>query len=235
VRTTPLPGRVRCGDPDGDPLTYAVAEPPRHGTLRLAGDGAFSYTAARGFTGDDAFAYTAADGRGASARATVRLRVLARADRNPPACALTTVRDPASGLATLRAAKAVNATVSLPAFAAGTRDAVVARAPAGDPSRLSDVVLVATDVAGNTATCETIAARISGSRQRVLRAGRKLRRLQLSNGRPGLTRLDVRVGHRALSLRGLRAGVRRSLALGRGAGTITLRGYGGSALIQAGS
>lgn len=79
--TTPLvvakPG-VLFNDtgPAGHVLT-AVATGSAHGTLALATDGSFTYTAASGFSGADTFTYTAADGPVKSAPATVTINVAA--------------------------------------------------------------------------------------------------------------------------------------------------------------
>jgi subtilisin family serine protease len=64
-------------DPDGDPLTAALASGPAHGALVLAADGSFSYTADAAFSGTDSFTYAASDGELASEPATVTLWVTA--------------------------------------------------------------------------------------------------------------------------------------------------------------
>jgi hypothetical protein len=61
-------------DPDGDPLTYAVADAPTKGAL--TGDGATRiYTPSADATGTDAFTFTVSDGRARSAEATVTVRI----------------------------------------------------------------------------------------------------------------------------------------------------------------
>ncbi len=67
-------------DPDGDPLTWAVATSPTLGSLsgKLP---ALTYTPNPGVTGDDSFTYTASDGQAKSAPATVSIHVL---HKNPP-------------------------------------------------------------------------------------------------------------------------------------------------------
>jgi VCBS repeat-containing protein len=77
-------------DSDGDPLTYAVATPPAHGTLTPTGNGAYTYTPAPGYYGPDAFTFTASDGTNTGGPATVSVRVDA-----PPTTANNTVTTPA--------------------------------------------------------------------------------------------------------------------------------------------
>lgn len=67
-------------DPDGNPLSAALAAAPSHGTVALGSGGGFTYTPATGFSGTDTFTYTASDGTATSAPATVTLAVNPQAD-----------------------------------------------------------------------------------------------------------------------------------------------------------
>ena len=132
--TTPVSGVVRCTDADGDPVSYALAAGPAHGSLTFGADGSWRYTAASGFLGTDSFRYTAADGRGGAGGATVTITVVAAPDRRPPTCKFgftgvdpygrkiidATVRDAESGIASITVTKAVNVNVQMPAFTVGT-------------------------------------------------------------------------------------------------------------------
>ncbi|PYQ50088.1 MAG: hypothetical protein DMF78_16650 [Acidobacteria bacterium] len=61
-------------DPDGDPLTFAVAGAPASGTL--TGSGAYRiYTPSAGFSGSDSFSFTADDGSVTSNPATMSITV----------------------------------------------------------------------------------------------------------------------------------------------------------------
>ena len=71
-------------DPDSDPLTAVRTSGPAHGTLALAGDGAFQYTPQGGFSGQDAFTYVAHDGQETSPATTVALTVTAPRVPPPP-------------------------------------------------------------------------------------------------------------------------------------------------------
>jgi hypothetical protein len=73
---TPLSGQLMAMDVDGDPLTFAVTEPPRHGTLTIdATTGAFRYVPRAHYVGRDAFQFVASDGQLTSAPAFVTLAV----------------------------------------------------------------------------------------------------------------------------------------------------------------
>ena len=61
--------------PDKGTLTAQLVTTSAYGTLALAADGSFTYTATSGFTGADSFTYTAADGTLKSTPATVTINV----------------------------------------------------------------------------------------------------------------------------------------------------------------
>jgi VCBS repeat-containing protein len=55
-------GALRGTDPDDDPLTFAIATGPAHGTISVQADGSFTYTPDANYTGPDSFTFTASDG-----------------------------------------------------------------------------------------------------------------------------------------------------------------------------
>jgi predicted outer membrane repeat protein len=63
-----------ASDADNDPLTFAVASQPQHGTLTGTAPN-LSYTATVGYVGDDSFTFKANDGIADSALATVSISV----------------------------------------------------------------------------------------------------------------------------------------------------------------
>jgi VCBS repeat-containing protein len=69
-------------DANGDALVAALKSGPANGSVSIANDGSFVYTAKAGFSGTDSFVYTASDGKLASA-ATVTLTVTAP-ETTPP-------------------------------------------------------------------------------------------------------------------------------------------------------
>ncbi|HEU5057359.1 MAG TPA: Ig-like domain-containing protein [Kofleriaceae bacterium] len=81
--STPIAGQLEGEDPDGEPLTFAVADPPAGGTLELEEDGAFRYTPARGTSGDDSFTFVVDDSTDVSAEATVAISILPLTDGTP--------------------------------------------------------------------------------------------------------------------------------------------------------
>jgi hypothetical protein len=64
-----------ASDPHGDPITFATASGPGHGSLTLSSSGSFTYTPAQGFGGADSFAYQVSDGVAASNVAIVTINV----------------------------------------------------------------------------------------------------------------------------------------------------------------
>jgi VCBS repeat-containing protein len=80
-------------DPEGDPLTFAIATQPSNGTASLNGS-TFTYTPDSDFSGSDSFTFTVNDGTTTSTPATVTISVGAVNDR-PVAIeqAVTTAED----------------------------------------------------------------------------------------------------------------------------------------------
>ncbi|MBL8574047.1 MAG: DUF4347 domain-containing protein, partial [Hyphomicrobiaceae bacterium] len=62
-------------DPDGNPLTFALATGPAHGSVTLNPNGTFTYTPNGGYAGSDSFTYTADDGNGGTDTATVTITI----------------------------------------------------------------------------------------------------------------------------------------------------------------
>ncbi|HEX5617343.1 MAG TPA: Ig-like domain-containing protein, partial [Solirubrobacteraceae bacterium] len=90
---TPLGVGLTGSDPEGGPLTFAVATPPAHGTLSGTAP-SLTYTPAANFTGTDSFTFTVTDADGAVDTGTVSITVAPLND--PPVAAdqsLTTPED----------------------------------------------------------------------------------------------------------------------------------------------
>jgi hypothetical protein len=71
----PVTVDVGASDPDGDALTYAVADPPRHGTLAGARP-SLTYRPRDGYAGPDSFTVRATDVFGATGATTVDVTVV---------------------------------------------------------------------------------------------------------------------------------------------------------------
>ena len=57
-----LSGALSATDIDGDALTYSLSSGPANGTATVAADGAYTYSAADGFSGADSFIFAVSDG-----------------------------------------------------------------------------------------------------------------------------------------------------------------------------
>ncbi|HSV28875.1 MAG TPA: cadherin-like domain-containing protein, partial [Candidatus Omnitrophota bacterium] len=80
----PAPGLLQNDhDVDGNTLTAVVGTGPANGTLALAADGSFKYTANAGFGGSDSFTYTVSDGSLSSPPATVTITVAQPVNQAP--------------------------------------------------------------------------------------------------------------------------------------------------------
>lgn len=85
----PLQAKLTGQDPDKDPLTFALAARPAHGTVEIDGaKGTYVYTPARDFAGQDSFGFTVSDGK-LSAKGRIALNVLNVND--PPAVGALTL------------------------------------------------------------------------------------------------------------------------------------------------
>ena len=75
---TTITGRIPASDPDGDVLTYQIANQPLHGSVVLdPRSGEFVYVPAANYHGTDSFEVSITDGRGNSTSSTVTLTVTA--------------------------------------------------------------------------------------------------------------------------------------------------------------
>lgn len=57
---------LACSDPNGDPITYAAAGNPAHGSVVVSDAGVATYTPVAGYAGTDIFTFRATDGSAAS-------------------------------------------------------------------------------------------------------------------------------------------------------------------------
>lgn len=75
IEDTALEGRVTGSDPDGDPLTFALARGPAHGTVEFNSNGTYTYKPAPDYSGSDNFYFKADDGTAKSTAATVTITI----------------------------------------------------------------------------------------------------------------------------------------------------------------
>ncbi|MCA1246170.1 tandem-95 repeat protein, partial [Massilia sp. MS-15] len=118
IHTGALPA---ASDPDGDPVSYALATGAQHGSVQLVADGSYTYTPAANYHGTDSFTYTVSDGKGASNTYTVNITV-------------TPVNDaPVAGGTSISTAEDTARTGSLPVASDADGDTVT-YAKASDPA-----------------------------------------------------------------------------------------------------
>ncbi|MEC0249586.1 Ig-like domain-containing protein, partial [Paenibacillus chitinolyticus] len=72
---TVLNGQITAADPEGDPVTYALAAQAANGIAAVNADGSYTYTPNLNFNGLDFFVVTASDGQGAVVSAVVNISV----------------------------------------------------------------------------------------------------------------------------------------------------------------
>ena len=90
---------LQGSDVEGDPISFAIADGPHHGSLSVSMP-SVTYTPDPNYNGADSFTYTASDGTATSAPATVSLTV--NSVNDPPVAvdsSVTTVEDTAVNLA----------------------------------------------------------------------------------------------------------------------------------------
>jgi CshA-type fibril repeat protein len=140
----------------GSDLTAALDRAPANGTVRMAADGAYTYTPADGFSGTDRFTYRATDGTGSVSTGLVTITVTPRAqdDARTTAAGTTLVltsgalvaNDSGTGLLVTGVTGGAHGTVTL-----GT-DGAVAYAPQAGWSGTDRFTYTVTDAARSTAT-----------------------------------------------------------------------------------
>ena len=120
------------------------------------------------------------------------------------------------GLERIDVTKAVNVSISMPAFAPGTTEPVTTRATKVDLSLASQVELYATTSDGQRFRCDPVLVEVSrttGQPRPMTIAGlpQAESRISVSNGTPGLTNLRVEVNGRSWQLAGMKDGETREL------------------------
>ncbi|KWU60944.1 tandem-95 repeat protein [Priestia megaterium] len=108
---TPLTNQIPAFDPDGDPLTFTLLNPPpSNGSVVLGANGVFTYTPNLNYNGMDTFGVLVSDGKGGTSLSTVTLTIVP-------------VNDPPVG-----GDRAVTTTINLP---------VKSSIPASDPDNVT--------------------------------------------------------------------------------------------------
>ena len=153
-------------------------------------------------------------------------------DTDPPSCALTktgtvggkkfvevTVQDTGSGLQSVTVTHSTNGTVTLPTFTAGTTAPQIVRMVKANQSLTSTLELHVADVAGNAIDCDpsSVTLRLKRGKlsQRITKVPASEHFLRLDNGRPGVSRVVVRVNGRVFKVVRMAAGASRKLDIAK--------------------
>lgn len=167
---------------------------------------------------------------------TTKPTCIIRIVTGPPKQVIVTLQDTGSGIASIEVTKSINSSTVVPPFTVGTTGQVTVTATKIDQSKSSQVELKITDVAGNVTICDpvlTLVTRIAGKPETETFTGlpQAESKITLTNGSPGVNRLDVVVNGVTFKLTGLKNGETRRLdvasAMKAGSNnTISLSAYG---------
>jgi hypothetical protein len=157
----------------GKTVTFTVDSGPNAGktgtgVTNASGEATFTYSDTGGAGADSISAVFTTDA-GAQEKATAtKTWTASTADTTAPTCSLTakiagppaqiqvTLQDTGSGLNTVNVNTSSNATTPVPPFTPGTTSPVVVTATKIDQSKSASLALSATDVAGNTVSCDPV-------------------------------------------------------------------------------
>lgn len=191
-----LPITLTGSDADGDTLSYAVSDGPRHGSLQGTG-ASLTYTPQADFSGVDTFAFTVEDGQGGTDEARVTVRVTpATTGSSPPNTGAGVPVDDCLGELTLLNVRRVGRRVLLTGLAEPTLAGapvsivegglVVARATIGADGAFATRVPVPAQRGGRVLRYQ---AKLGTLQSRNVRLKRRmvLRSARLSRGRIVLT------------------------------------------------
>ena len=133
-------------------------------------------------------------------------------DPGPPARVEVTIRDVGTGLAEIVVTKSENADTVVPPFTVGTNDPVVLSSTKIDQTQRARVEARVTDLAGNVKLCDPILLLLVRDKSGIatLDAGSDVPRVEdkvtITNGSPGLNRIDIRVNGQTFKVTGLKDG-----------------------------
>jgi hypothetical protein len=145
--------------------------------------------------------------------------VLAATRTGPPAQIDIKVQDTGTGLASVVVTKSNNADTPVPPFTVGTTDPLIITATKIDQTKSAQVELQASDLAGNTVTCDPILAllvREPGKQevQTFTDVPGAEHVLTVFNGSPGVATIELWVNGRKVKIKGLSDGETATFDLG---------------------
>lgn len=154
----------------------------------------------------------------------------------PPARVEVTMKDTGTGLAEILVTKSENADTVVPPFTVGTNDPVVLSSTKIDQSKRARIEARVTDLAGNVAVCDPILTRVEvgGTSELTSQTHPDVPReedtITVSNGKPGLKKLEIVVNGKRFKVNGLKDGEEQvvdvSSAMKPGNNVVTFDGSG---------
>lgn len=133
-------------------------------------------------------------------------------DPGPPARVEVTIKDVGTGLAEIVVTRSENSDTVVPPFTVGTNDPVILTSTKIDPAQRARVEARVTDLAGNTRLCDPIMLLLirDKSESASLDAGSDVPRAEdkvtITNGSPGLKKIDILVNGQTFKVTGLKDG-----------------------------
>lgn len=133
-------------------------------------------------------------------------------DPGPPSRVEVTIKDVGTGLAEIVVTKSENADTVVPPFTVGTKDPVILSTTKIDDAQKARVEARVTDLAGNVRLCDPILLLLVRDKSGTanLDAGNDVPRAEdkvtITNGNPGLNKIDILVNGRTFKVNGLKDG-----------------------------
>lgn len=135
-------------------------------------------------------------------------------DPGPPARVEVTFRDTGTGIAEIVVTRSENADTVVPPFTVGTTDPVVMTSTKIDQTKRARVEARVTDLAGNVALCDPIMLLLVRDKEQTAFAAmsdvpRVEDKVTVTNGKPGLAKLEIVVNGTRFKVQGLKDGEER--------------------------
>lgn len=137
-------------------------------------------------------------------------------DPGPPARVEVTIQDTGTGIAEILVTRSENADTVVPPFTVGTTDPIVITATKIDQSVKARVETRVTDLAGNVAICDPYLLLLVRDKNQeafeiLTDVPRAEDKVTITNGKPGLAKIDIKVNGQKFKVTGLKDGEERTV------------------------